>query len=495
MFRSRNLQKWWWLALIPTAWFSLFWRLGALPLQSWDESLLAVSAAEMLRNHQWFLTYFGGAPDLWNTKPPLLIWLQALSLHTFGYSEWALRLPTALAATALVVVVASFARRWLGGPLAGLLAGLALLSSKGFVAHHVARTGDYETLLLLFTTSQVLAVFAWLQTRQRRYLLLAGGAIGLAILTKGVAGLFLVPGLALEVLRRRKLPGLLREPATWVAVLLAVGPPLVWYTLREQMLPGYLAAVWQNELGGRLLENLEQQSGPWYTYLLHFVTQQFLLWTPWVVACIWAIARRPIQRPAHRFLAVVAWSGGVFLGLISVSATKHTWYDAPLYPLLALLLGAGLPMLARQTAVRVSWRNALVLEASVLMLAVVPSLAAVYIRLNKTHKHRHDEPMLAYGRYLQHPGATPARSYTLLHTTADRGSSGYNAPLEFHALARRAQFSDTVNVVFKATTLPPGQVVLLCGAAARNALIQRYATRLLYQADSCATYQIQRRLE
>lgn len=130
LLRLRGVAVWWWLPLVPMAWFSLFWRLGAQPLQNWDEARMAVNAAEMLRNRHWLVTHFQGQPDLWNTKPPLLVWLQALSLNTFGYSEWAVRLPTAMAALALTALVAAFARRWLGGPLAGLLAGLALLSSK-----------------------------------------------------------------------------------------------------------------------------------------------------------------------------------------------------------------------------------------------------------------------------------------------------------------------------------------------------------------------------
>jgi 4-amino-4-deoxy-L-arabinose transferase-like glycosyltransferase len=35
-------------------------------------------------------------PDLGNTKPPLLNWLQALSMAVFGLSELAVRLPSLL---------------------------------------------------------------------------------------------------------------------------------------------------------------------------------------------------------------------------------------------------------------------------------------------------------------------------------------------------------------------------------------------------------------
>lgn len=463
-------------------------------MQDWDEARLAVSAAEMLRSGQWLVPSFQNQPDLWNTKPPLLVWLQAMSLHTFGYSEWAFRLPTALAAAALTAMVASFARRWLGGPLAGLMAGLALLSSKGFVTHHVARTGDYEALLLLFGTAQVLAGFAWLQTQRRRYLLLLGAAVGLAVLTKSVAGLFLLPGLAIEITRRGRLLALLRQPATWVAALLAVGPPTLWYVLREQAAPGYLQAVWANELGGRMLGALEDHAEPWYWYGLSFVSQQFLLWTPWVLAAGWALTRRPAARPARQFLRLASWSGGVLLGIISAANTKLTWYDAPLYPLLALVLGAGLPLLARRVTGAGSpaglvrrWRGALLLA-----LAVVPSLIALHRRLAKTQARRFDQAELTYGRFMADPAATPATHVVALHRSFAPNTRSYNAPLEFYALAYQARHpADTVEVRYDAAGLPPGRVVLVCGGTALRALTERYRTRLLYAADSCQTRQVE----
>jgi 4-amino-4-deoxy-L-arabinose transferase-like glycosyltransferase len=494
LLRPRALARCWWLPLLPLAWLSLIWRLGERPLQNWDEARLAVSAAEMLHNRQWLITHYQGQPDLWSTKPPLLVWLQALSLHTFGYSEWAVRLPTLLAALALVALVAAFARRWLGGPLAGLLAGLALLGSKGFVAHHVARSADYETLLLLFTTGQVLAGFAWLHTRRPRYLLLLGAAVGLAVLTKSVAGLFLLPGLAIEVTRRGQLGRLLRQPALWGALLLALGPPALWYYLREQAAPGYWQAVWQNELGGRLGAALEDHAAPWYWYLQGLASQKFLLWLPGLLAAAWALARRPGPRPARRLLTLVAWAGGGCLLVISAASTKLAWYDAPLYPLLALVLGGGLALLARLVARPATlaaparpWRGALLLAV-----AVLPSLVALQRRLGRLHAERYAEAEAGYGRFLRDPAATPTARLTVVHRSFYPNTISYNAPLEFYALAyRHAHPADTLDVRYDADQLPPGRTVLVCGRAARRLVGERYRTRVLYAADSCLTLRVE----
>ena len=56
-------------------------RYDAVPLQLWDESRNANNALELALSARglsgWRAPTFGGAPDHWNTKPPLLIWLMA----------------------------------------------------------------------------------------------------------------------------------------------------------------------------------------------------------------------------------------------------------------------------------------------------------------------------------------------------------------------------------------------------------------------------------
>lgn len=489
LLRSRAGAAWWWLVLVPVAWCTLFWHLGERPLQYWDESRLAVNAAEMLRTHRWLVTLYQGQPDLWNTKPPLLIWLQALSLHTLGYSIWAFRLPTALASLALTGLVATFARRWLGGPLAGVLAGLALLSNNGFITFHVSRSGDYDALLLLFTTAQVLAAFAWLQTRRGGYLLVLGAAIGLAVLTKSVAGLFMLPGVAFEIARRGRLTSLLRQPAAWGAAGLALGLPALWFGWREYAAPGYWHAVWQNDLGGRLLTTLDGNGGPWYLYLVSFVSPPMRYWMLWVLVAGGALARRPSQRSAHRFLSLAFWSAAGLLAIISLAKTKLLWYNAPIYPLLALVLGGGLTALVQQ--VQVSAGREAANWGSMLLAALVlgPSFIALRRGLAEESAWQRDP----YGPFLRAPAATAAAGthFTALHYGFSLDTLNYNPPLEFHALAFQHDHpGTTVEVRYDVAQLPAGRVVLVCGAAGQALLTKHYRTRLLYAADSCLTLQV-----
>src|ERR1700710_692052 len=65
--------------------------LGAVHLFDWDEINFAESAREMLLTHDYFRVQINFQP-FWE-KPPLFIWLQSLSMKTFGINEFAARFP------------------------------------------------------------------------------------------------------------------------------------------------------------------------------------------------------------------------------------------------------------------------------------------------------------------------------------------------------------------------------------------------------------------
>ena len=67
----------------------IFGHLSRLPIRIWDESRLAINAYEMYRDGGCLVTTFEGKPDHWNTKPPLLIWLQVLAMKAHGVGELA----------------------------------------------------------------------------------------------------------------------------------------------------------------------------------------------------------------------------------------------------------------------------------------------------------------------------------------------------------------------------------------------------------------------
>ena len=89
----KNLYNY--LILILIGIFFFFPFLGAVHLFDWDEINFAEAAREMLVTKEYLRVNIDFLP-FWE-KPPLFIWLQAISMHIFGINEFAARFPNAIA--------------------------------------------------------------------------------------------------------------------------------------------------------------------------------------------------------------------------------------------------------------------------------------------------------------------------------------------------------------------------------------------------------------
>ena len=90
----------------------LFSGLGALGLVGPDEPRYAAIARAMAETHDWVTPRLWGTP--WFEKPVLYYWTAGIAMRIFGVSEFAARLPSALAALLAVVAVAWTALRSYG---------------------------------------------------------------------------------------------------------------------------------------------------------------------------------------------------------------------------------------------------------------------------------------------------------------------------------------------------------------------------------------------
>ena len=82
--------------------------LGHVHLFDWDEINFAESAREMLLTHNYHIVQIDFRP--FYEKPPMFIWLQAISMHYFGVNEYAARLPNAICGVITMLVVFNVGR-------------------------------------------------------------------------------------------------------------------------------------------------------------------------------------------------------------------------------------------------------------------------------------------------------------------------------------------------------------------------------------------------
>jgi 4-amino-4-deoxy-L-arabinose transferase-like glycosyltransferase len=132
-----------------------FWR---------TESLRALVAADFLRTGNWCVPRLYGEPLL--TKPPGMYAAIALASWPLGrVSEWSARLPSALAATATVLLIYWHFRRYLG-PFGGLVA--AVVTPTSFMWLDKSSVAEIDMLQVAWVTTAILCFLRALECVETR---------------------------------------------------------------------------------------------------------------------------------------------------------------------------------------------------------------------------------------------------------------------------------------------------------------------------------------
>jgi 4-amino-4-deoxy-L-arabinose transferase-like glycosyltransferase len=322
------------LLLVP---YPLFHGLDALVLRRYDDARRGVNAYEMLHNGNFLVTSYNGQPDMWGTKPPLLVWTQVAFMAVLGPGELAVRLPSAIAGLLTCLLILAFSWKYLKNPWFSLIWAAVLITFNGYVDFHATRTGDFDALLTLFMFLYAFFFFLFTETKHRRFLLLTAIFITLAVMTKAVAGLFFLPALVIWAIIRGALKDILHSKQTWIGLgifILIVGG---YYFSREMMNPGYLRAVSQNEIGGRYLQPIEGHEVQFFYYIDNFFDNRLQKWAvyliPGMVAGFFLKDRTAKNLHLLGIILVVT-----HLLIITSAGTKLPWYDLPEFPFIALLI-------------------------------------------------------------------------------------------------------------------------------------------------------------
>jgi 4-amino-4-deoxy-L-arabinose transferase-like glycosyltransferase len=317
-----------------------FINLGTLPIRAWDESRLAVSAYEMYRDGFSIVTTFEGYPDLWNTKPPLLIWLQATLMHLIGPTELAVRIPTAISVVVTCMSFLYVSKQVTQKLYLGIFAAFVLITTQGFNGIHTGRTGDYDAMLTLFTTLAAWSVFfaAEHNFRNHKWNLAIFVFLTLGVLTKSISPLMFGPGFLIFLLWQKKLSMVLKSRTFYAGLGTFLIVALGYYFLREWAEPGYLKAVWNNDLFGRFGSTIENHKNSFSYYFENLIDHQFtyhLIYLLPGALIAWLSPHEQTKRLAG-FSIILFLS---YYLVISSSQTKLHWYDCPAFPFAAMLVG------------------------------------------------------------------------------------------------------------------------------------------------------------
>jgi 4-amino-4-deoxy-L-arabinose transferase-like glycosyltransferase len=169
-------------------------NLWALARNGWANEYYAAAVRSMSTSWHDFLFASldkGGVMSV--DKPPLALWVQALSVRVFGYHSLSILVPQALMGVASVALVYDLVRRRFGR-VGGFVAGLALALTPIAVA--ISRHNNPDSLLVLCCVAALWCTVRGLENRRTRWLVLAGVCVGLGFETKMLVALVVVPGIA-----------------------------------------------------------------------------------------------------------------------------------------------------------------------------------------------------------------------------------------------------------------------------------------------------------
>ena len=333
-FRWLNSDLVWSLGLLVAACALWGINLGGVPLRDWDEGNYAAIAKAMYRTGNWLYPMLNGNPYL--NKPPLLEWLTAGSYKLSGVSDWTTRLPAAFLSACAVPLLYWVGRQVFSQHLPALFSAAVYLTLLPVVRHGRLAMRDGMTVSFL-----LLLLGCLMKARQdRRWALGVGIALGLLGLTKGILAL-LLGAIAFIFLVVDRQYALLRGPYLWSGIGLGALPVLAWYGAQVKHYGSvFLQVHFLAQSVNRVWESVNSNTGPVWYYLLELLkyTWPWLLFLPSGLALAW-------QKRQLTWSRLVLVGIGIYLSTVSVMTTKLPWYVIPLYPFIALVLGAQLDQL------------------------------------------------------------------------------------------------------------------------------------------------------
>jgi 4-amino-4-deoxy-L-arabinose transferase-like glycosyltransferase len=375
--------------------FLFFYGLAQFGLIGADEPRYAEVSREMLQRHDWVTPMLGGRP--WLEKPPFYYWQAMVAYAIFGVSDWAARLPSALDATLLVLVVYFFLRRFRPG--VELDGALMVASCAGIVGY--ARAASMDMALAAAFTGGLLGWWAWRESGKTFYLATFYAFMALGTLAKGPVALFLA-GMVLIVYAATVHELRLILKTLWLpGILLFCAIALPWYFAVQMRNPEFFREFIVEQNLGRFSQNLYHHTEPVW-YYLPVAALALVPWTVFVIAVfvqrvrLWWAERGPANATEgdseNRFGVFACCWLIVPVLFFSISQSKLPGYILPAIPAGALLLSDYLRRRLEQSDAEPAATGLVVLHSLLAGGLIIPALLIAY--LVTQHRLPGGQPML-----------------------------------------------------------------------------------------------------
>lgn len=312
-----------------------------------DEGRYAEMAREMLVTGDWITPRYNGYKYF--EKPPLQIWATAIAFQAFGLGEWQTRLWTALTGFLTILIIGLTGAR-IFNARTGWLSALVLASSPMWII-----SGHFNSLDMALSAFLVSALCALLLAQttdnkisRRNWMWLCWSMMALATLSKGVIGAAIpaIVFIAYSISRWDwKIWSRLHIISGMILFLLITAP---WFVLVAQRNPEFLEFFFIHEHLQRFTDDAHSRTGPIY----YFVPLLLIGILPWIfqIPRAFVLAWTERKQEFSSGWLLVCWTVVIF-SFFSVSKSKLPGYIIPIFPALAVLIGASLDRVLGNTNV------------------------------------------------------------------------------------------------------------------------------------------------
>ncbi len=323
------------LFVLPISIFLAFYNLGGKSVWRGDEATHVGVAQEMWLRGTWWKPTLDTHPYF--NKPPLKFWLSQVSIGLFGESNFSYRFWDALAGVGTVVIIFFFAKALFRSRLAAIVSSLTLLSSSAYLFVHGIRMAVQDSLLIFFATASIYVGWRLIRRPPSPGIATLGGLlVGLSILSKNVAGTLPLLILGIYVLAQSRL--ILKSHRKELAIVLGIAVllPAMYIIPHLIFTRGAFENFFVYEVWNRVTVGYHRKQH----YLFYFqelfgggVFPPMLIVPALAIACYHAM-----RNQSEPFRFVLLWAALPY-AIFSLIQSKLSWYVAPAYPAIAIIVG------------------------------------------------------------------------------------------------------------------------------------------------------------
>jgi len=333
-------------------------------------------------------------------------------------------------------------------------------------------------------TAYCFSFFKYLNSAESKYCWWFWICLTLAAMTKGVAGLLLIPALFFYSLSERKVFSILKKGSFYTGLvffLIIIGG---YYFLREKYNPGYLNAVYNGELGGRYFSTIDAHSHPFGHYFNNMRSWRNNYWFYFILPAFVAgfVYRDRRIKKISLFNLLIVLS---YWLIISLAKTKLEWYDLPLYPFLSLQTGILIYMILQ------ALNNYLSTQTGKAIMAALLFSLVFFIPFRQTEKYIH--------HFREKPwDIEPHKQGYLLHDYIKKKKNlnnyvfcyeGYDGQIDFYIKKLQAE-GTLVQLQNTVENISGRKMVVVSQEKLNNELVAKYAVEKIDARFGCIIYQL-----